>query len=339
MTRKLTVLLTVYNGMPYLPRTVASVLGQRLASEDNFCFLLVNNGSTDGSAEFLRSLRADSPESKERREGLQDPHGPQGAQGTQGAQGAQGTQGTTVRLLDLKQNIGRTPVLNLALEHVDTPYTAIIDADDLALPGRLEAQLRFLEEHREIALLGSNVRYIDENDKPVGQSAFPDGHAALCRRLPLYNQFAHAACMFRTEAVKNAGGYPAEFHYAQDFALWLKLFARGHKAASLPGFYAAIRIHPGQATRSEAYRQARAADELALGPMMLALPDFPAESRQLALLRLAVTRWRMGDKSGAGENFRQALKEYWLPLNPLLWMRAFEETRRLPRQLLRRAPR
>ncbi len=307
MIPNLTVLLTVYNGMPYLPQTVASILGQRMAAEAGFCFLLVNNGSTDGSAEFLRELA-----------------------------GSDASRNIRIRLIDLDENIGRTQALNLGLEKIETPYTAIIDADDLALPGRLEAQLRFLESNPEIALLGSNVHYIDKSGRLVGKSAFPATHAALCRQLPLYNQFAHAACMFRTEAAKDVDGYPVEFNYAQDLALWLKLFAWGYKSASLPDFYAAIRIHPGQATRSETYKQARAADELALGQMMLGLPEFPSESRQLVLLRMAVTKWKLGDKGGAKGAFLAALKERLLPLNPLLWMRASEEARRLLRRVLRR---
>lgn len=307
MIPNITVLLTVYNGMPYLPQTVASVLGQCAAPESGFVFLIVNNGSTDGSAEFLRDL-ADS----------------------------QTARNIQIRLIDLDKNIGRTPALNLGLKSIETAYTAIIDADDLALPGRLEAQERFLEANPEIALLGSNVRYIDKTGKLVGNGVFPATHAALCRRLPLYNQFAHAACMFRTGAVKGVGGYPEEFNYAQDLALWLKLFAQGYKAANLADCYAAIRVHPGQATRSEFYKQARAADELALGQMMLALPDFPAESRQLVLLRMAVTKWRQGDKTGARELFRSALKERFLPLNPLLWLRACEEARRLSLRVFRK---
>jgi len=50
----LTVTLPVYNAMPYLPAAVESILGQTYS---DFEFLIIDDGSSDGSADYLRSLR------------------------------------------------------------------------------------------------------------------------------------------------------------------------------------------------------------------------------------------------------------------------------------------
>ena len=306
---KLTVLLTVHNGMPFLPQTVQSILHQNDKTNEKlgkaqdlaFDFLIIDNASTDDTQEFLQKLS--------------DPR---------------------INIVRNIDKVERSLVLNQALELIKTPYTAIIDADDLALPGRLAAQMEYLEANPNVALVGSNVRYINETGQVIGRTYFPSNapteHSELCRRLPVVNPFSHAACMFRTEAVNSVGGYPQEFKYAHDLALWLKLFLNGYKAASLQGFYAAIRMHSGQATKSDAYKNARLQDELELAKIMLTLPDFGSDSKQLTQLRMALSLWKLGQKDAAKQEFKNAMKERIFLFNPLIWLRAFEEVQKILRR-------
>lgn len=282
---EITVLLTVYNGMPFLPEAVESILTQ---TRRNFVFLVVNNGSRDSSGMYLNSLA--------------DPR---------------------LKITHLEETLPRTEVLNKALEMVDTPLTAVIDADDLAEPDRLEAQAGFLQSHPDVALVGCNVRYVDPQGNFLGTDKFPEDHASLVARMPLFNQFAHAGCMYRTEAALAVGGYPRSSPYAQDQALWLALFRAGYKAASIPKILAGIRVHPGQQTRSAALNRARAEDDASLALAMLKIPDLPPASRQAARLRQAAALWRLGRKRECLSVFRAAVQEgpLLLPANPILWQR------------------
>ncbi len=54
MAPLLTVGIPVYNGMPFLPEAVDSILSQAF---DDYELLVINDGSTDGSWEYLKSLR------------------------------------------------------------------------------------------------------------------------------------------------------------------------------------------------------------------------------------------------------------------------------------------
>ncbi|SHN49664.1 glycosyltransferase family 2 protein [Desulfovibrio litoralis] len=307
LENKLTVLLTVYNGMPYLPDTVKSVLNQNDNSsgshvsselkEDNslkFNLLIINNASTDGTAEYLKQIN--------------DPR---------------------VKIIHNKVQKDRTQALNQGLELIFTEYTAIIDADDLALDGRFVNQLNFLEENQNIVLLGSNIEYIDTEGRVIGFETYPVNHKDLCSRLPLFNQFAHAACMFRTEAVKLVGGYPEDFKYAQDLALWLKLITNNYQVASLAHNYAAIRLHKAQATRSKEYQELRLLDELRLHKLMLKLPNIDANVRQFALFRVAVAAFKLGRRNQAKRAFTEAFKEKFFLFNPLFWLRLKIELKRL----------
>lgn len=285
----LSVLMTVYNGMPYLKDAVESVLSQTLR---DVIFLILNNGSTDGTRAYLDSLPAGG--------------------------------GPTLRVVHLPENIGRTAVLNKGLSLVETDYTAIIDADDIAFPPRLARQCDFLREHPEIDLVGSDVVYINREGVPTGGEQYPAEHAALVERLPLYNQFSHAACMFRTAAAVRAGGYPAAFPYAQDFALWIAMLREGSRVASIPEPLAAIRVHPGQATRDSALLAVRGEDNRRLAEAMLDIPGFSPAARQAAQLRAAGALFHLGRRGEAFFTAVRAVKESpaLVLYNHLLWRRA-----------------
>src|SRR5271154_5570363 len=107
----LTVMMPVYNAMPYLPAAVNSILGQSL---QDFKFQIIDDGSTDGSREYL--------------EGLRD---------------------TRIRL-DSQHHSGLQSVLNRSLELVETCLYARMDADDVAHPERLAIQCAFMRGHPEV---------------------------------------------------------------------------------------------------------------------------------------------------------------------------------------------
>ncbi len=287
-----TVLLTVWNGMPYLRQAVESVLRQ---TEKNFTFLILNNGSEDGTKEYLDSLN--------------DPR---------------------LAIEHLPGNIGRTPVLNKALGMVRTEYTAVLDADDVAEPDRLQKQLAYLAANPDVALVGSDVLYIDRTGAVVGEDKFPTTHEALRDALPLHNQFAHAACTYKTAAALEAGGYPSKFPYAQDLALWLAMMVKGHKVASIGEFLARIRVHPGQATRNLQLLMTRRADNHHLARLMLSVPGLALSSQQAALMRSAGALWGLGHRKEALSACRKAfcLSPLGLAVNPILWRRLLLAMRR-----------
>ena len=290
--------MTVYNGMPYLKEAVRSVFEQNFR---DFTFLALNNGSTDGSGEYLAELE------KQRA-------------------------GSLPRLVvrHMPENIGRTAVLNKGLELVETEITAIIDADDLAMPSRIEVQAAFFRDHPEIDLVGSDIIYIDRSGNRIGEERFPAEHQNLRDRLPLYNQFAHAACAFRTAAARAAGGYPAAYPYAQDMGLWVAMLCKGNKAASIQAPLAGIRVHPGQATRDLTLLMVRAEDNHRLAEAMLDIPDLSSASRQAACFRSAQALWRLGRKKQALSRLWRGIREapLLLPWNPVLWQRLIIECKR-----------
>src|SRR5882672_11542755 len=118
------VIMTVYNTEKYLTEAVNSILNQSLK---DFEFIIIDDGSTDGSAQLLDSFL--------------DPR---------------------IRIFKSSENLGLIVQSNKALGLARGKYIARMDSDDISLPTRLATQVAFLESHLEIGLCGTFLAYFDE---------------------------------------------------------------------------------------------------------------------------------------------------------------------------------
>lgn len=163
-----TVLMTVYNGMPFVRQAVQSVLDQTLT--DWRC-VIVNDGSSDATREFLESIN-DS------------------------------------RFVILHQeNAGIAAAMNHGLQHCDTRYVARLDADDVALPTRLAEQVAFLEKHPEVGLVGAQVVPMGERGLGSSLRLPLEHHAITNALMAGRHAVVHSSIMLRTAMLRQAGGY------------------------------------------------------------------------------------------------------------------------------------
>ncbi|MFO1145325.1 MAG: glycosyltransferase [Rhodospirillales bacterium] len=109
-------------------------------------------------------------------------------------------------------------------------YVARLDPGDIALPGRFRLQREFLDEHSEVAVVGSACRRID-GDR-IRQLRFPPADAQIRRLLLLREQLCPAAVMMRAAAVIAVGNYRTCYPGAEDRDLFLRLMSR-FEAANL----------------------------------------------------------------------------------------------------------
>ena len=165
---EVTVLMTVYNGMPYLPQAVESILDQSL---EDFRLVIVDDGSTDDTASFLASL--DDP-----------------------------------RIHIITQlNRGTAAAANHGLKFVETPFVARMDADDIADQDRLAKQLAFLQDHPEVGLVGAQVAPVGDHGHGRSLN-LPTTHTGIFEALMTGRHgLAHSVTMMRTAVLKKIGGY------------------------------------------------------------------------------------------------------------------------------------
>jgi hypothetical protein len=202
-TPLISVLIPVYNGMPYLPETVESIRAQ---SFDDFELIALDDGSTDASAQYLSSV-ADG----------------------------------RLRIEKLQRG-GLSAALNHGLKIAQAPIIARIDADDVAMPDRFRQQYEYLSQHPDCLALGCQSQQINERGEPTGEGHYPTSAAAIRWEALFRSPILHPGSMYRRDHVVAVGGYRKEFDVAEDYDLWTRLLTRG-TLGNLPQQLLRYRIH------------------------------------------------------------------------------------------------
>ena len=126
-----------------------------------------------------------------------------------------------IELLVNKINCGLAYSLNKAISNSNSEYIARMDADDVALPDRLEGQIKYLNKHPEIDVLGTGAEVVRANGKK--STVFkPENHATILGSIEKINPFFHSSVMMRRNFIESLGGYDAKCLRAQDYDLWLR---------------------------------------------------------------------------------------------------------------------
>jgi glycosyltransferase involved in cell wall biosynthesis len=191
----LSVVIAVYNGEESLPATVESLRAQTFLDYE---LIVIDDGSTDRTWDYLSQLEL--PRFRAHRN---------------------------------LTNRGQTAALNQGLAMAQGRYVARHDDEDISAPMRFERQVAFLDDHSEVALVGTQVVWVDALGQPVRRFEYPTEHDAIRERLKGKNSFAHGSVMIRREALDRVGGYREAFRLAQDYDLWLRL-AGQYQVANLP---------------------------------------------------------------------------------------------------------
>ena len=137
-------------------------------------------------------------------------------------------QHANIVLLRNEQNLGLNATLNKCLAAAKGKYIARMDGDDISLSTRFEKQVAFLDEHPEYAVVSAPMIYFDEN----GEFRRGKGKGEVVARDFVHGSpICHAPCMARTEVFRSVGGYSVDDKLlrAEDYHLWFKIFAAGHK--------------------------------------------------------------------------------------------------------------
>lgn len=153
-----------------------------------------------------------------------------------------------LRVLPFAERRGLARALNSAVAVARADVVARLDADDLALPGRLRAQLDEMALRPRLAVLGTSVVVVDREGRHLGVLDADTG-AGLERRLLRRNVIAHPSCVFRRAAFDAVGGYDPACTRMQDYELWCRMATRG-EIDNLATPLTAYRSHPGQHSRS-----------------------------------------------------------------------------------------
>jgi len=181
---KITVILPIYNAMPFLEDAIKSLINQ---TYKNFQVLCINNNSMDNSGEYLKTITD-----------------------------------KRFKYYELK-GTSLVKALNFGLKLANTEYIARMDADDISHPQRFEKQIEFLQSHKNIDIIGTQGRYIGITSKKSMRIILPKSHNQIIKSmLESKHAIIHASIILRKESIKNYF-YNETYFPCEDFELFLRL--------------------------------------------------------------------------------------------------------------------
>jgi len=186
-TKKITVVMSVFNAEKYLVDAVESILNQTFS---DFEFIIFEDASTDNSLQILEEF-----EKKDNR----------------------------IKLIKNTVNLGVKGFianLNRGLEMAETEFIARMDNDDIAEPDRFEKQLNYLEKNRNIFMVGSDIQLIDKDGNNIrllpAISSDNDIKKNMLRKIAMY----HPALLFRNDKKIR---YREKMYYCEDYDLYFQM--------------------------------------------------------------------------------------------------------------------
>lgn len=162
-----------------------------------------------------------------------------------------------VRVLRLEKNGGIENALNAGLEQIlseSYEYVARLDAGDISLPGRFEAQLAYLDAHPECGLCGTACDWVDLEGKLLFTYTPPKTDRAIRMALRYNNVFCHPTMMIRVSVLREIGRYSKSFPAAEDYELALRIAKYG-QVANLGEVYLKCEANPAGISQQKRRRQ------------------------------------------------------------------------------------
>mgnify|MGYP001616656378 CR=1 FL=1 len=184
----ISILMPVYNAGDFLMEAIKSIKKQ---TYENWELIAIDDGSTDSSFVILKKFAK-----KDKR----------------------------IRIFKLGHK-GLSYALNVGLEKVRGQFIARMDADDISHPKRLEKQLNFLIQNKEIMLIGTQVTMMDEKGKKIGDKRFPQNHEKIYQMMMTMMSVQHATILARTNFFKKVAYQ--NHSTAEDVSLLFKMIQTG----------------------------------------------------------------------------------------------------------------
>jgi len=185
-TPKVSVLMPAYNAEKYIAESIESILNQTFT---DFEFVIINDGSTDNTAEIVEKYAV---------------------------------QDKRIKFVNNKKNQGLIAVLNQGLDLCAGEYIARFDSDDISRPTRLEKQVAYMDAHPECGVLGTWAQKFGTN---VTHSVFKHPSQVKLLDMVMYGVLVvHPSAMLRKSVlVDNNIKYDPRYKYAEDFAFWAEM--------------------------------------------------------------------------------------------------------------------
>jgi len=213
MKSTISVVIPAYNAEKYLPTTLRSVLTQTHAPLE---VLVVDDGSKDGTAAIAESF------------------------------------GGPVRCVR-QPNGGVSRARNTGISQASGDYIALLDADDVWEPTKLEKQVALLDANPDVGLCFVGMLCVDQDLQPIREVPARD-YPDFCEALLLYSCVVSGSCssvVLRRQVAEEAGGFDPQFSTSADWDYWIRL-SRRTRMAPIPELLVKYRVFQGSMSSNPA---------------------------------------------------------------------------------------
>jgi glycosyltransferase involved in cell wall biosynthesis len=201
----ISVIMPVYNGMPHIDLAIKSILDQ---SYKNFEFLIIDDGSTDDSANLIHHYA---------------------------------TKDNRIKFKS-RQNMGLIYTLNELIDTSSGDYIARMDADDISATDRFLKQITLMKS-QNIEICGTAYHTINYDNEFLKSYSVFESHEEVSLKMIFEVPFCHGSIMLKKNLLKLYKYDDINFKSIEDYVLWTKLMEAGIKFGNLNEDLYALRVH------------------------------------------------------------------------------------------------
>lgn len=217
-TPKISLIMSVYNGEDYLEEAISSVLCQTFT---DFELIIINDCSTDSTSEILERFSIED---------------------------------SRVKVHTNEVNLRLPSSLNKAISLAQGKYIARMDADDICLPNRLEAQYTYMEQNPQIALSSCRFMTLKNGVYASGGGGGRADFESIKALLLVTNPILHPGIIAKADVIRELG-YDKAFTCTEDMELWTRFVMAGYRVEVLPEYLMIYRLHDKQITGTTLEKQ------------------------------------------------------------------------------------
>lgn len=204
---KVSVIMPVFNTEKFLKQAIESILNQDF---QDFEFIILDDFSTDKSFQICEEFAK-----KDKR----------------------------IKLFQNQKNMWISFTRNKLISLTNTNFICTQDSDDISEKNRISKSFEFLEKNPEFAVCSSDLLIIDENSEEIWKRIYQKNiEKIILKKSPV----ANPASMFRKKIFFEVWWYDKELDYAEDYDLWLKIFAKWYKIFVFDEIFLKYRIRSNQ---------------------------------------------------------------------------------------------
>lgn len=214
---KVSVLIPTYNVEPFVREAILSIVNQ---TYKNLEIIIVDDGSTDDTFNILEELSKEDDR---------------------------------IILKRNKHNLNIVKTLNRALNYATGEFIARMDGDDISELSRIEKQVKFLKENRDIDLVGSHSKIIDEFGNITGELMLPVTHKECISVINVISPVSHIWLTSKA-LYHNLNGY-RNLPGSEDYDFLLRAISFGYKIANYNEKLYQVRVRKGNSNTTMGLRQ------------------------------------------------------------------------------------